>query len=143
VYNGTKEFATSFGRNPRVSELQTQLGELEVGSDAYRSAANELAELNTQDRLFGNFIEDADFLKIREIGVSYDFTGLADRFIASDLPVREFRVKLSGQNLFTFTDYSGPDPQVNFNGGRGITAGQDFFTLQQPRTFTASVSVGF
>jgi TonB-dependent SusC/RagA subfamily outer membrane receptor len=143
VWNGTKEFATSNGVNPRVSELNTQLGELEVGSDAYRSAANELAELNTQDRLFGNFLEDADFLKIREIGVSYDFTGLADRFIASDLPVREFRVKLSGQNLFTFTDYSGPDPQVNFNGGRGITAGQDFFTLQQPRTFTASVSVGF
>lgn len=151
VLNSSREFATSLGRNPTAQRLQGQIfpsiepvegtQQLEPGTNAYRQAANQLAELNTQDRLYGNFLEDADWLKIREIGVAYDVAGLVNQYV--DTPVRQFRIRLSGQNLFTFTDYSGPDPEVNFNAGRGITAGQEFFTLQQGRSFTASVNVGF
>ncbi len=151
VYNGTKRFATRFGNNKTFNRLSSQLfgggdaEQLEPGTSEYRQAANQYAELQTPDRLSAsNFLEDADFLKIREIGVAYDFTGLVDRFTAqSDLPVREFRVRLSGRNLFTFTDYSGPDPQVNQTGARTITQGTDFLTLQTPRTFSVSVNVGF
>jgi len=142
VFNGSKEFATSFGVNPTANDLSAQLGELEPGTPEYRQAANQLAELNTRDDLYGNFLEDADFLRLREVGIAYDFTGLADRLIDGSVPVREFRIRLSGQNLVTFTDFSGPDPQVNFNGGRGITAGQDFFTLPQSKSFTAAITVG-
>jgi TonB-dependent SusC/RagA subfamily outer membrane receptor len=142
VYNGTYRFATRFGNNPRFSELSGQLGELEPGTQEYRRAANEFAELQNSDRVStSNFLEDADFLKIREIGIGYDFTGLVDE--AVELPVREFRLRLSGRNLFTFTEYGGPDPQVNQTGARTITQGTDFLTLQTPRTFSATLSVGF
>ena len=142
VYNGTYRFATRFGNNPRFSELSGQLDELEPGTQEYRRAANEFAELQNSDRVStSNFLEDADFLKIREIGVGYDFTGLVDE--AVELPVREFRLRLSGRNLFTFTEYGGPDPQVNQTGARTITQGTDFLTLQTPRTFSATLSVGF
>jgi TonB-dependent SusC/RagA subfamily outer membrane receptor len=153
VYNGTYRFATRFGNNPRFSELSGQIlgpdGEagtgnepLSPGTSEYRSAANEFAEFQNSDRVSAsNFLEDADFLKIREIGIGYDFTGLVDE--AVELPVREFRVRLSGRNLFTFTEYGGPDPQVNQTGARTITQGTDFLTLQTPRTYTATLSVGF
>lgn len=142
VYNGTYRFATRFGNNPRFGELSGQLDELEPGTQEYRRAANEFAELQNSDRVStSNFLEDADFLKIREIGVGYDFTGLVDE--AVELPVREFRLRLSGRNLFTFTEYGGPDPQVNQTGARTITQGTDFLTLQTPRTFSATLSVGF
>lgn len=142
VYNGTYRFATRFGNNPRFSELSGQLGELEPGTSEYRSAANQFAELQNSDRVStSNFLEDADFLRIREIGIGYDFTGLINE--AVETPVREFRVRLSGRNLFTFTEYGGPDPQVNQTGARTITQGTDFLTLQTPRTFSATLSVGF
>jgi len=154
VYNGTQRFATRQNNDPRLDRLRGQLFpsvdpvegtmQLEPGTPAYREAANQFAELQNSDELStSNFLEDADFLKIREIAVAYDLAGLASQFVDTGLPVREFRVRLSGRNLFTFTDYSGPDPEVNQTGARTITQGTDFLTLQTPRTFTASVSVGF
>lgn len=142
VYNGTYRFATRFGNNPRFNELSEQLGSLEPGTAEYRQAANEFAGLENSDAVStDNFLEDADFLKIREIGVGYNFTDLIDR--AVEFPLREFRLRLSGRNLFTFTEYGGPDPQVNQTGARTITQGTDFLTLQTPRTFSATLSVGF
>lgn len=144
VYNGTQRFATRFGNNPRFNELQQQLGSLSPGTPEYRQAANRFAELQTRDDISAsNFVEDADFLKIREIAVAYNFTDLISRAVQSDLPVREFRFRLAGRNLFTFTEYSGPDPQVNTSGARTITQGNDFLTLQTPRTFSATLRVGF
>jgi len=56
--------------------------------------------------------------------------------------VKNFRVYVAAQNLFTITRYSGYDPEVVgsdllFN--RGIDLGQ----IPQPRTFLAGVQVGF
>jgi TonB-dependent SusC/RagA subfamily outer membrane receptor len=144
VYNGTYRFATRFGNNPKFNELSSKLGSLEPGTPEYREAANQFAELENSDRVStSNFLEDADFLKVREIAVGYDFTDLINRAVQTNLPVREFRVRLSGRNLFTFTEYGGPDPQVNQTGARTITQGTDFLTLQTPRTFAATLSVGF
>ncbi|WP_263818219.1 TonB-dependent receptor domain-containing protein [Salinibacter sp.] len=156
VFFGSREFATSFGVNPTRNEASAVVfgedgdaatgGTAQPGTPEYREAARTLASTNTADRFFGNFLEDADFLRLREVAVAYDFTGLAERLLDSGVPVvREFRVRLSGQNLLTVTDYSGPDPQVNFDGrsGQAITAGQDFFTLPSSRSFTAAISVGF
>ena len=146
VYNGTYRFATRFGNNPQFNELAAQLGPngLTPGTPEYRQAANQFAELANSDEVSAsNFLEDADFLKIREIGVGYDFTDLINRAVQADLPVRQFKIRLSGRNLFTFTEYEGPDPQVNQTGARTITQGTDFLTLQTPRTFSATLSVGF
>ena len=144
--DGTYRFATRFGNNPQFNELAAQLGPngLTPGTPEYRQAANQFAELANSDEVSAsNFLEDADFLKIREIGVGYDFTDLINRAVQADLPVRQFKIRLSGRNLFTFTEYEGPDPQVNQTGARTITQGTDFLTLQTPRTFSATLSVGF
>lgn len=140
VLNSTERFAAQFGNHKELNELNERFAELEPGTDEYRNVANQLAELNTQGRLFDNFLYDASFLKVREIAVRYDFADLINQAVPT--PVREFAVGLSGRNLFTFTDYPGPDPEVNFDGSRGRIQGQDFLTLQTPRSFTASLTVG-
>lgn len=160
--NGSKRFATDFGRNPKRRHLQGQIfpsvdpvegtSQLEPGTEEYRNAANEYAETSPLDQHFDNYLEDSDWLKLREISVSYDFGGLIGRFVEGPLPVRTFRLTVAGRNLFTFTEYSGPDPEINFTGvnvpgqntvANQISSNQDFYTLQQPRTFTATLNVGF
>ncbi len=58
------------------------------------------------------WIEDADFFKISRISLGYDFKRLY-----SKLPVQKCRLYVSLSNFFTFTGYSGMDPEVGFGNG--------------------------
>ena len=78
IYNITRRFAIRFGNSPRYDELQELLGitnndttitPYEVGSEEYIEAANEYAKMDGNVK--SNFIEDASFVKLREIGVRY------------------------------------------------------------------------
>jgi hypothetical protein len=55
------------------------------------------------------------------------------------------RIYLAAQNLFTFTDYEGYDPEVNTTlaGLSNINLGHDFYTPPQARTITIGVNFGF
>jgi len=112
---------------------------LDPGTSAYNAAAEEFAK---KDAFYAsNFIEKGDFLKIREISISYSFKDLIPKLLANS-PVADFTVGLSGANLFTFTGYKGSDPEVNMGGARTLTRGFDFLTLQHPRTYKLWISLG-
>lgn len=140
VFNSTAGFGAGTGGYPIRNELAAQLGQLTPGTAEYIDVAERYARTNTN--FAANFVEDADWLKLREISVRYNFTDLLQN-AAGVTPINNFTVGLAGRNLFTFTKYSGPDPEVNFTGGRGLIRGQDFLTLPQSRQFQVSVTLGF
>jgi hypothetical protein len=53
------------------------------------------------------------------------------------------RVYLSTQNLYTFTNYTGLDPEVNYSGVGNEVIGTDFFTFPQARTYTVGLNLKF
>ncbi len=55
--------------------------------------------------------------------------------------VRSARVFLSAQNLLTFTNYSGMDPEVNYAGPSDLVLGTDFFTHPQVRTISFGINL--
>lgn len=140
VYNNTRIFQILFANDVQYSELVEQFGEASPGSAEYDRLADEVANLDA--RFDGNFIEEADFIKLREVSVAYNFTSLLNRAGLGDT-VRNMKLSLSGRNLFTTTKYSGIDPEVNFTGARSLTQGADFLTLQTPRVFYATLNIGF
>jgi TonB-linked SusC/RagA family outer membrane protein len=86
----------------------------------------------TDDR----FIEDASFLKAKNISVGYT---LPIRQITKDAKIRFF---VSLQNYLTWTRYSGYDPESNRNGideNSGLYQGVDFGTYPSSKT----VQIGF
>lgn len=88
---------------------------------------------------FGRYIEDGDYVKLRELALSYTFgRGVADLFGAESLSVR-----VAGRNVVTFTDYSGLDPEINMFGANTVAQGMDFATTPVPRQFVASASLSF
>lgn len=149
MFNNTKEFAIYLGNafgiganNKRYRELQDILGIKEwydtiqaatVGSEEYKAAAVEYAKMDR--RYDGNFIEDADYFKLREISFSYSFRELLPKFYANRY-LSDLVVGVSGRNLWTTTKYSGADIELNFSGARSLERGQDFLTLQNPRVYT-------
>lgn len=156
VFNSTNAFAASFGNHPEFNRLATQLGiagsgvaafaapvegveELDPGTEGYRQAANDFALLD--HRFDGNYVEEADYIKLREVTVMYDVSDLIRRYTGTGT-VRHLSVGLSARNVLTSTKYSNPDPEVNFSGSRSLTRGQDFLTLQNPRSLYFTVSMG-
>jgi iron complex outermembrane receptor protein len=56
------------------------------------------------------------------------------------------RLYLSGQNLFTFTNYTGLDPEnQNLGASQGgiPSLGVDFLTQPLPKVYTVGINVGF
>lgn len=88
------------------------------------------------------YIEDADYLRIQNITLGYDFKKL---FPA--MPLGQARLYLTAQNLFTFTGYSGMDPEVGYGGdtsGDGKWAkGIDVGFYPAPRTYLVGVNLKF
>ncbi|MEL7833996.1 carboxypeptidase-like regulatory domain-containing protein [Fodinibius sp. Rm-B-1B1-1] len=140
VYNNTRIFMILFGNDVKYDEKVEAFSNASPGSDEYRRLADELANLNPN--YDGNFIEDASYLKLRELSFSYNFNTLIQNSPLVNT-IRNLRLSVSGRNLLTFTDYSGIDPEVNFTGARSLTRGADFLTLQTPRVFSATLNIGF
>ncbi|MDN3595942.1 SusC/RagA family TonB-linked outer membrane protein [Zunongwangia endophytica] len=59
-----------------------------------------------------NFIEDASYARLRYVTLSYD---LPTDFLEK-LKIVSAQLSVTGRNLFTITDYSGVDPEVNTYG---------------------------
>lgn len=89
----------------------------------------------TSDRL----IEDGSFWRVKNVVLGYTLPNT----LASRFGYRTARIYVQAQNLLTFTDYSGFDPEVNTSGQSTITRGTDFYTMPQTRTFTVGFNLGF
>ena len=87
------------------------------------------------------YIEDAEFMKLRELSVTYVVPTRWARKAGSE----RITITAAGRNLHTWTGYTGIDPEINGAGqvafnGFGV---QDFLTQPQVRTFLVRVSLGF
>jgi TonB-dependent starch-binding outer membrane protein SusC len=88
----------------------------------------------------GVYIEEASFLKLRELAFTYD---LASRWLAYAGPLKTLRLALSGRNLLTFTSYSGLDPEVSNFGNEPIARNIDVAPYPPSRSFWFTVTAGF
>ena len=86
------------------------------------------------------WLEDADYVKIQNVTLGYDFKKLW-----KSCPLQQLRLYVSANNLFTFTGYSGMDPELGSEGGSGNTwaAGIDNGFYPTPRTYMVGVNVKF
>ncbi len=152
IFNDTKLFSSRFGNNPTYNLYRAQLGlpaaapgvapnvnPLTPGTPEYKAVAEKYAKLDYA--YSGNYIEDADYLTIREVTLSYDFTDILRDFELITY-IKYFSAGFTVRNLARFTKYSGPDVEINSNGSRALSRGLDFLTLQTPRTVNFWVRIG-
>lgn len=87
------------------------------------------------------YVEDASFLKLRELTLSFDLPEtMISRFGRG---VRTAELSLSGRNLWTHTNYTGMDPEVSNFGNQPIGRNIDVAPFPPSRSFWLSVSLGF
>lgn len=102
-----------------------------------------------QARLFGGngvgessrYITDGSYIRLRTITLGYNLPAS----VLSKAKLTKLRVYVSGQNLLTFTDYEGWDPEVNSDtyAGNNVNQGIDFYSAPQAKTVTFGINIGF
>jgi TonB-linked SusC/RagA family outer membrane protein len=84
------------------------------------------------------YISDGNYLKLRSAMLSYDLPAS----LVSKLRLNGLRIYLQGQNLLTFTNYIGWDPEVSSDMDvSNIRSGYDFYSAPQPRTILVGLSI--
>jgi TonB-linked SusC/RagA family outer membrane protein len=85
------------------------------------------------------YMQNADYFKIQNITLGYDVTKL---WKAS--PFSQLRLYVQAQNLYTFTGYTGVDPEIGSSGGKDSWArGIDVGLYPTARTFIVGASIKF
>ncbi len=104
------------------------------------SSLDEQARAQTQRssvQTLTGFLEPGWFIKLRELS----FTFLAPDSWAQAFGSSRLNLTVTGRNLFTVTDYTGLDPEVQ--GGTGNFGSLEFLTQPQVRSWTARIQVTF
>ncbi|MGN0280894.1 MAG: SusC/RagA family TonB-linked outer membrane protein [Prevotella sp.] len=105
---------------------------------------------NTQPRISGTghnntvwvsnrYMENGDYFKIKAVTLGYDFTKAW-----KGCPFQQLRLYVQAQNLYTFTGYTGLDPEVGSAGGADSWAsGIDLGLYPPSRTYLVGVNIKF
>jgi len=136
--------------NLNLIDLTTQVNGMN-GLAIYKEAwtgpgtSNRIAKIDRPDgrqgtfpnRVATNYIEDGSFVRIRNITLGYTLP------LASNSKIARARIYVAGENLITFTKYSGYNPEVNSMGNNNTVLGVDMNAYPLSKNVRIGVQVGF
>ncbi|GAB3254410.1 TonB-dependent receptor [Larkinella harenae] len=94
---------------------------------------------NQNNRFSTRFVESGTYTRLKNLTVAYNIPAKP----LQRAKISGVRVYLTGQNLLTFTNYTGYDPEVSADPFSSVGFGRDFGVYPQARTYTAGVTVTF
>ena len=137
VFNNTRAFSEGmnsvFGQAATVRDRWTTSN---TDTDIPRAV---FGDPNNNRRVSDRFLEDASYVRLKNLTLGYTLP----KNVLKKVGLNNARVYVTGQNLLTFTDYSGFDPEVSTFGETNTAAGTDFLTFPQARTMLVGINLGF
>lgn len=85
------------------------------------------------------FIEDATYYRLKNLSFGYTIP----KSVIARLNISSLRIYVSAQNAFTWTKYTGFDPEVSLNGQSLINKGVDAGVYPNNKSFQAGISLSF
>lgn len=136
IYSANKMYYTKFNnrwRNTLKEESMNRFtvinekGEYILNDPVQLAAVNKghnYASVEGSSNLFfhSGYVEDGSFLKINNISLGYTLP----KSLTQKVKLSNVRFYATGYNLYTFTKYSGYDPEVNTYPNNGLTPGIDW-----------------
>ena len=134
VYNGVRTYSEAYFFDNMETRVLRRWKEPGDQTDVPKAI---YANPNVQ-RVSSYKVEDGSFIRLKTLSLSYR---LPQKWM-DRIGIRNMRVYVTGQNLKTWTDYSGPDPEVNFDGTSNTVLGTDFYTYPIARSWSIGVNLG-
>jgi len=85
------------------------------------------------------YVEKGDFMRLNSVKFGYQLSPELCR----KLTLQSASFSVSARKLFTFTNYSGQDPEVGQNAADPFDIGKDWANTPPPKMITISLAVGF
>ncbi|MCB0640055.1 MAG: TonB-dependent receptor, partial [Phaeodactylibacter sp.] len=99
-----------------------------------------LNDPNQNARVSDRFVEDGSFLRLKNVQIGYSLPAT----VLDKIKFNKLRIYVSGQNLLTFTEYTGLDPEIGvINTQNSLEIGIDRGYYPQPRTILGGIQVEF
>ncbi|MCM5662404.1 SusC/RagA family TonB-linked outer membrane protein [Galbibacter mesophilus] len=96
-----------------------------------------------EKRITSRYIYDGSYVRLKNVSLGYSLPSQ----VVERLGVQNLRFYISGQNLLTFTDYPGLDPETSYrsNGGQGANTnlGLAYGNYPNVRSFTLGMNLKF
>lgn len=86
-----------------------------------------------------HYLSEASYIRLKTISFGYNLP----KSFARRLKIDNARIYINGQNLLTFTDYPGWDPEVNRDGSGNITQGVTYLSPPQIKMVTFGLTLDF
>lgn len=145
VYNGGGQYQSNQASSWKDNQTRDQLNRWQQPGDITDVpqawlAGNQYSGTDPSSR----YLSDASYLRVKNITLGYNFP----QSVLNTLKLSNLRVYVAALNLYTFTDYKGWDPEVNFGGtnltqtNTNIIQGRDFYTAPQARTISFGINIG-
>ncbi|WP_124981034.1 SusC/RagA family TonB-linked outer membrane protein [Nonlabens xiamenensis] len=81
------------------------------------------------------YIEDGTYVRLKNLSVRYNLTKIKYFERAA--------ITLTGTNLITLTNYTGPDPEVSTNGNGALNRGIDYSAYPRPQVYSLGLQLNF
>jgi TonB-dependent starch-binding outer membrane protein SusC len=98
-----------------------------------------LSDPNQNVRVSDRFVEDGSYLRLKSLQLSYDLPVT----VLKKAHLQKVKLYLTCQNLWTFTKYSGLDPEIGQIGSSSLEIGIDRGFYPQARTVMGGLSLTF
>nr|WP_294899221.1 TonB-dependent receptor [uncultured Pedobacter sp.] len=153
IYNANKiEYTSTSKYNSRNMISLMQSGSRWNNLRADGTISNDPAELeamNANTTLWSPYmskfvltdwaVEDGSFLRLSTVTLGYTLP----KSISAKLKMNQLRIYASGYNLFTWTNYTGFDPEVSTRRQTSLTPGVDYSAYPRSRSFILGLNVNF
>ncbi len=114
---------------------------VKVSNPGTKTPRPSIQDPNDNDRLSTRYIEDGSYLRIKNITLGYTFP----KKVLSKIKVDNIRLYTNIQNLYTFTRYTGFDPEVGAStqDSQGLAFGVDNARYPSPLTCSFGLNLTF
>ena len=112
-----------------------------VSNSSTKTPRPTISDPNDNDRLSDRYIEDGSYLRIKNITLGYTFP----KSVLQKAKIENVRIYMNVQNLYTFTKYTGYDPEVGAStqDSTGLTFGVDNGRYPSPMTCSFGLNITF
>ncbi len=119
VYNYNRELFDADGAYPTYNSMVLQDGwsRWEKEGDVATHPKAVLNGNKASNKVSSRYLEDGSYLRLRNVTLSYNLP----EAVTNRIKAENIRVFVSGDNLWTLTDFSGMDPEVDLTSGYSTT----------------------
>ncbi len=123
------------------SKWYDHIDNVRVKNPSTKTPHTSIQDPNDNDRISDRYVEDGSYLRIKNITLGYTFP----KALLSKAKIENLRVYVNIQNLYTFTKYSGYDPEVGAStqDSSGLTYGVDNGRYPSPAMYSFGLNITF